>query len=329
MVSWDGVARHVMRELLDWQPAAETPRDCPSQRFPAVAPQLCGNHWTCVPTLCRFQIIDSWDSAGKPLTRPQHAQMLSGYGPNTTGVFRNNGASSMPEGYTIYERLKNGVGQQLKTVHVAGRKYVSMGVVAKATRNGALDVNARRGGRDNRTGVNTTLRVVPLIQEYANGPLFMFVHYKEADVTGHLWGVDSKAYREAIIMIDHELGRLLEALDAVGASSSTPVLLTTDHGFTGRFHVSREDTNTETWIASLNLPLRTDRPAKLLDVTPTVLDYFGVSTVDIKPPVEGQSLLAHGPDVTTTSTLPQPTSTTISAMTTTLAAPPTTSPAPE
>lgn len=317
-VSWDGVARRVLHELLEWQPATETPRDCPSQRFPAVPPQLCGERWTCLPTLCRFQIIDSWDSSGKPLTKPQHAQMLSGYGPDTTGVFRNSGAASMPEGYTVYERLKQSVGPQLKTVHVAGRKYVSMGVVSKATRNGALDVNARRGGPDNRTGVNTTQRVVPLIEEHASGPLFMFVHYKEADVTGHLWGADSDAYREAVVVIDHELGEVLAALESVGALSSTAVLVATDHGFTGRFHVSRETTNTATWIAALNLDLRTDRAAKLLDVTPTILDYFGVAPAHVTPPLEGESLLVRGPGATVTTTTLQPTTTTTQQPTTTI-----------
>ena len=98
VVSWDGVARRVLKQLLYWQDAGETPRACPSERFEPTMPTLCGEHLTCLPNLCRFQLVDSWDSTGKPLTKPQHAQMLSGYGPETTGVFRNNGAASMPAG---------------------------------------------------------------------------------------------------------------------------------------------------------------------------------------------------------------------------------------
>ena len=313
MVSWDGAARRVVRELLAWQPGSEEPKTCPADRFPATMPQRCGDNWTCLPNLCRFEVLDSWDSTGKPLTRPQHAQMLSGYGPDTTGVERNNGASSMPEGYTVYERLKAARGASIKTVHIAGLKYVSRGVTVKAERNGSIDVFARRGGPDNRTGANTTRRALPILQSVVDEPFFAFIHYKEADVTAHLQSVDSLAYREALILIDRELGVLLAALDALGAMPHTSVIVTTDHGFTGRFHVSREVTNTDTWIASLNLDLRNDGYAKLLDVTPTIYDFFGLDVDAIQPPLEGRSLLPSlgGPWTTTTSSAP-PSSTTTS-----------------
>ena len=310
LVSWDGAARRVVRELLQHQPASEVPRACPSQRFAAVVPQRCGDYWSCLPNLCRFQVIDSWDSEGKPLTKPQHAQMLTGYSPQTTGVFRNSGAASVPEGYTIYERLKAGRGAELKTIHIAGRKYVGMGVTGKAERNGTIDENARRGGPDSRTGVNTTQRALPLIERYAGGPFFFFIHYKEADVTAHLASVDSAAYREALIAVDRELGVLLAALDANHAMPDTSVLVTSDHGFTGRFHVARDTSNLETFIAGLNVDLRTDRAAKLLDVTPTILDYFGVNGNAMNPALEGRSLLPKVGGVTTTTT---PVTTTLTA----------------
>lgn len=318
LVSWDGASRHVVRELLHYQPVSETPIACPAQRFTAVMPQPCGEYWSCLPNLCQFQVIDSWDSEGKPLTKPQHAQMLTGYSPNTTGVFRNSGAASVPVGYTIYERLKAARGPELKTIHIAGRKYVGMGVTRKAQRNGAIDENARRGGPDKRTGVNTTQRAVPLIAKYAGGPFFFFVHYKEADVTAHLQSVDSAAYREALILIDRELGVLVAALDAHHAMPETSVIVTTDHGFTGRFHVSRDTTNLETFVAALNLDLDETVSAKLLDVTPTVLDYFGVDMTGLTPPLEGRSLLPRGDaTTTTTTTTTRKASTTTSTSTTT------------
>jgi hypothetical protein len=280
-------------------------------------PERCGEYWSCLPNLCRFQVIDSWDSEGKPLTKPQHAQMLTGYSPKTTGVYRNSGAASVPEGYTIYERLKAARGPELKTIHIAGRKYVGMGVTGKAERNGAIDENARRGGPDNRTGVNTTERALPLIEKYAGGPFFFFVHYKEADVTAHLSSVDSAAYREALIHVDRELGVLLAALDANHAMPETSVIVTSDHGFTGRFHVSRDTTNLETFIAALNMDLDSARSAKLLDVTPTIFDYFGVATGNFSPRLEGRSLLPRLGGTTTTTT----TSSTASTTVTTLAGP--------
>jgi arylsulfatase A-like enzyme len=252
-------------------------------------PSACGDRLTCLPTLCRFQVIDSWDSEGKPLTRPQHAQMLSGYSPQTNGVYRNNGNTRMPPGYTIYERIK-AARPEVKTLHVAGRKYVSRGVVKYAQRNGALDYYARRGGPDERTGVNTTLRIAPMLEEVSGGPFLAFVHYKEADVTAHESGAETEVYREAIISLDRELQALLDTLADANAAD-TKVLVTTDHGFLGQFHVSRDPANTDTWIATSNLELRTDVAAKLLDVTPTILDVFDVDTAGIDPPLEGASLL--------------------------------------
>ncbi len=307
LVSWDGAARSAVKQLVAWQNADEEPRVCPAQRFPSTMPVRCGAHWTCLPNLCAFELVDSWDSEGKPLTRPQHAQMLSGYSPLTTGVSRNNGAESMPPGFTIYERLKAVHGARLKTVHIAGRKYVSRGVTGFAARNGAIDFYGNRGGPDNRTGINTTKRALPALRVVAAGPFFAFVHYKEADVTAHLNSVNSPSYLETLIMLDRELGVLISELEAQGAMPETSVLVTTDHGFTGRFHVARTGSNVDTWIATLNLTLRTDRYAKLLDVTPTILDYFGIASLSVSPALEGRSLLPSAQSVTTTTnTTPAP-----------------------
>ena len=62
------------------------------------------------------------------------------------------------------------------------------------------------------------------------------------------------------------------------------------------------------------LPLAS-RTAKLLDVTPTILDYFGVGTPDLVPSLEGRSLLPRlgGPTTTTTSSTVPMTVTTLAA----------------
>ena len=130
-----------------------------------------------------------------------------------------------------------------------------------------------------------------MLQEVAAGSFFAFVHYKEADVTGHEAGAETAAYREAIISLDHELNALLETLGQAGVLAETKVVVTTDHGFLGQFHVSRDTANTETWIATTNLTLDTSVTAKLLDVTATILDVFGVDTSTVDPPLEGKSLL--------------------------------------
>ena len=174
LVSWDGVGRDVIEELLQWQPLGDEPIACPAKRWAATMPVQCGEVLTCLPSLCRFQLVSSWDSEGKPLTRPQHAQMLSGYGPGTTGVERNAGSSSLPPGYTLYEHLAEYFGPGHQNGHIAGRKYVSRGIVRWADQSEALDVNLRRGGPDGRTGTNTTKRALPVIADFASEPFSAF-----------------------------------------------------------------------------------------------------------------------------------------------------------
>jgi hypothetical protein len=292
LVSWDGVGRDVVEELLHWQPLGDDPVACPAKRRPATMPVQCGEELTCLPNLCRFQFLNSWDSEGKPLTRPQHAQMLSGYGPVTTGVDRNAGSSTMPPGYTVYERLDAFFGPGHMNGHIAGRKYVSRGIVRWADQDETLDVNLRRGGPDGRTGVNTTKRALPVIADFADDRFFLFVHYKEADVTGHRAGTRKANYRETVISIDQQLGALMQGLEDAGIRDSTQVLVTTDHGFDGRFHVGRHGSIVETWIAADPWVLVDNGYAKLLDVSPTIYDLFGVPTDEFVPPLEGVSLLA-------------------------------------
>jgi len=85
VVSWDGVRRDTLHELLDWQGGAQ----CPAVKLPVTTAVECGGFQSCLPSLCTLSVIDSEVAPGKPLTRPQHASMLSGYSPATAGVERN------------------------------------------------------------------------------------------------------------------------------------------------------------------------------------------------------------------------------------------------
>jgi arylsulfatase A-like enzyme len=130
-----------------------------------------------------------------------------------------------------------------------------------------------------------------MLESVADGPFFAFVHYKDPDATGHESGSANDAYHEAVVLMDERLADLIDTLGRLRAAESTLVLVTTDHGFDGRFHFAREPQIVETWIAAHNGRLRTDIPAKLLDVTPTILDAFGIDASRISPPLEGVSLL--------------------------------------
>ena len=62
----------------------------------------------------------------------------------------------------------------------------------------------------------------------------------------------------------------------------------------------------------LNLDLRSNGYAKLLDVTPTIFDFFGVPVDDFDPPLEGRSLLLPlGTSSSTTTSLATVSTTTV------------------
>jgi hypothetical protein len=291
LISWDGIRRDVLQDLLHWQNVNEVPQECPNAKHPMTLPTVCNGYLTCLPNICQFQITDSRVAEGKPLTKPQHAQMLTGYGPPETGDITNSGKNGVPPGYTIYERI-DAARPEVATVHIGGRKFIGRSVTRWASRFGALDLDLRRGGRDGYTGDNTTDQVVVGLDFVGTSPFFMFIHYKAADVVAHRSGDAGQQYREAIIENDRQLGDVLQMLSQRGLLSTSQVFVTTDHGFSGIFHVNAELPQiAETWFASSS-PILSGSPATtVLDVTPTILDVLGVDGSAADPPYRGQSRL--------------------------------------
>jgi arylsulfatase A-like enzyme len=119
----------------------------------------------------------------------------------------------------------------------------------------------------------------------------MFVHYKAADVVAHRSGDQGKQYREAIIQNDVQLGDVLAMLSQRGLLNTTDVFVTTDHGFSGIFHVNPDLPEiAQTWLASRRSILGPG-PATVLDVTPAVLDALGIDAAQFEPPYRGVSRL--------------------------------------
>ncbi len=292
LISWDGVRRDTLRSLVDWQPIGESPRPCPHATFPEMMPVPCGEYLTCMPTLCRFQIIDSVTVGPKTLTRPQHAQMLSGYTDEITGIRTNAGTSRLPPGTSIYERIAELVGPDIALAHVAMPKYVSRGITRWARRRDMFTYYNRPAGRDGFSGRNTLKRVVPGLRKLAGSRFFFFMHFKTADKVAHIASDRSERYREALITLDRRLGELRQAMADLGIARTTDIYITTDHGFHGRRHVVDDfPENVRTWMASSAHDLDGSEPATVVDVVPTVISKLGGNPLLAEPPLAGQSRL--------------------------------------
>ncbi len=64
-----------------------------------------------------------------------------------------------------------------------------------------------------------------------NGPLVSAIWFSDPDGTAHREGIGSALTMQAIKSVDHELGRVLSAIDSSGQSDVYNILISTDHGF--------------------------------------------------------------------------------------------------
>jgi len=116
---------------------------------------------------------------------------------------------------------------------------------------------------------------------------FCFFHFLEPDIIGHAHSGISPAYEAALRGLDAWLGRIRQALEQASPGVSTAVVVATDHGFpdVGHWHHGRPDA----WMATNWVPL-TDGDQK--DLSPTLLDMFGIDYHQFSPALPGHSLLA-------------------------------------
>ncbi len=108
------------------------------------------------------------------------------------------------------------------------------------------------------------------------------------------------AYDGEITFTDHEVGRLLGRLDALGLTASTLVVLTSDHGEAFGEH-GEWFHGLGVYQPTIHVPLLARLPdvipagavyggvVQLIDIMPTVLDLLGLGPV---PSAEGRSLMA-------------------------------------
>lgn len=92
----------------------------------------------------------------------------------------------------------------------------------------------------------------------AERPRLITLYYSDVDTAGHDEGPDSQAVREATARVDHELGRLIEGVEALGLEPRVHWIVVSDHGMA---------------------PLSADR----LIVLDDYVDLATVQTVDMGP----------------------------------------------
>ena len=67
-------------------------------------------------------------------------------------------------------------------------------------------------------------------------PLFIFIYYGHPDEVGHSKGHGTPAYFQSINEIDTEIGKIVDAIQELGISQNTTLIITSDHGGIGFGH---------------------------------------------------------------------------------------------
>lgn len=123
-----------------------------------------------------------------------------------------------------------------------------------------------------------------------------------------------RSYLACVSFIDHQVGRVLHALQNSVHAKNTVVVLWSDHGFhLGEKLITGKNT---LWERSTRVPLvfagpgiavgaRTPQPAELLDLYPTLIDLCGLPSrpelegISLRPQLANAAALRHRPAITT------------------------------
>ena len=108
------------------------------------------------------------------------------------------------------------------------------------------------------------------------------------------------AYHGLVSWLDHNIGRILTALDQSGLTANTRVIYASDHGdnlgargLWGKSNLYRESVDVPLIAAGPDFPRgECATPVSLLDLTVTILDSLGLDPKQALPQAVGQSLFA-------------------------------------
>jgi hypothetical protein len=129
-------------------------------------------------------------------------------------------------------------------------------------------------------------RTIALLEQYKDKPFFFFVHFAEVDHKGHGSGENSKEYNDALISNDTWTGKIIEKVKELGLYDKTLVYVTADHGF----NEGQKGHGYAPWVFLGTNDPKVKRSGMRQDITPTILDRFGVDRGRLEPPLDGEPL---------------------------------------
>ena len=268
------------------------------------------------------------DVEGTTDTKAGWSQILSGYYPTVTGVYSNGRYQPVPKGLSIFERLEKHFGaDDFVTGAVIGKKgHCGEIDPPKKTR---LDAESKKGTeKEVQPGAGQKLagwiieedgvkyrfvpgspyynmytamevwdfglmedekvgtRALELLEKYKDKPFFFFVHFASVDHQGHKFSENSKEYNGALISNDQWTGKIVQKLKDLGLYDKTLIYVTADHGF----DEDKTSHSNAPFVFVATNDKKVIRNGLRQDITPTILERFGLDLAKIEPPLNGVPL---------------------------------------
>ncbi len=245
----------------------------------------------------------AWTST--PLTTPAHASILTGLYPPSHGV-RNNARFCLPDDVTTLAEILAARG--LRTAAFVGSFTTSrLFGLGQGFETFDDDMGNDSGGRRRaeRPGDEVAARAVAWLEGHASKPFFLWVHLYDPH-TPYVPPPDfaarypSDPYSGEVAFADVQVGRVLKALQDMGASPRTVVVAMSDHGEGLDTHGEAEH-GFLLYEETLRVPFVIEAPGKVapgttirgvasvVDLVPTVL---GLLSVPQPGGLQGEDLLA-------------------------------------
>lgn len=270
-------------------------------------------------------------TTGETETKPGWAEILTGYGSEITGVYSNMKYKPIPKGYTIFERLEEYFGKEnIVTVFIGGKvnniggrgpHKICLNCLHRDRKTfkktNWWDENVMAPLKDGQTkrllgeregepyyqtqdsidlyltalgkASNVGQKSLDLLEEYKDKKFFMFFQFEEPDEPGHLYGENSPEYDQGLITNDDWLGQIISKLKELDIYSKTVIYIVSDHGF----NEGEMSHNNAPYVFLATNNSKDLRNGDRKDITPTLLDNFGINIDKINPPIRGKSLFEN------------------------------------
>ncbi|MDI6783711.1 MAG: alkaline phosphatase family protein [bacterium] len=298
LISWDGLDRSVVKEL------------------------LAQNQLLNLARLIREGSMQDIEVTGHvTVTKPGHAEMLTGLSADQTGVYSNMKFQPIPEGYTVFERLQKQLGgkAQIRTIMVTGKLAHVGNRGPEEAQKSLLQKKKKlqkKAGEQTPPGADDTIKSVKgepfyltkthldvcdvaqrsaaevgqlslkYLAEHKDSRFFAFLHFSDPDHAGHQHGIDSKEYREAAIACDDQLGKIMTWLKEGRLYTQTLIYVMTDHGFDE--HGKSHSFAPHSWLVTNDK--KVTRSGIIADVPATIMVRFGIDISKLDPKLLGYEL---------------------------------------